>query len=154
MVDLNANEPADMNDVTTFREVSMALKAINDRLDLMQKVFIGAVVLATGCFSYLFYTTTSTSNSIARIDGVLSGYTERFNGIDKRLDDIKAMIGTRQQGQLEAPSRTKLPFKYDPAADVFPDSVGIEGDPNKAPIDWKAMGVEKPAGKFWIFNPK
>jgi hypothetical protein len=98
---VDANEPADMNDVTTFREVSMSLKAINDRLDLMQKVFIGAVVLATGCFSYLFYTTTSNSNSVARIDGVLSGYTERFNGIDKRLNDIKAMIGTRQQGQVK-----------------------------------------------------
>jgi hypothetical protein len=117
MVDINRNETSD---VTTFREVSMALKAINDRLDLMQKVF----------------------------------HNERFNGIDKRLDEIKAMIGTRQQGQLEGPTPTKLPFKYDPAADVFPDWVGIEGDPNKAPIDWKAMGVEKPTGKFWIFNPK
>ena len=96
----------------------------------------------------------SLAGVMGRQSGTLSGYNERFNGIDKRLDDIKAMIGTRQQGQLEGPTPTKLPFKYDPAADVFPDWVGIEGDPNKAPIDWKAMGVEKPTGKFWIFNPK
>jgi hypothetical protein len=151
MVDINRNETSD---VTTFREVSMALKAINDRLDLMQKVFIGAAVISLACFGGLFATTLSSSNSVARIEGTLSGYNERFNGIDKRLDEIKAMIGTRQQGQLEGPTPTKLPFKYDPAADVFPDWVGIEGDPNKAPIDWKAMGVEKPTGKFWIFNPK
>jgi hypothetical protein len=142
------------DDVTTWREVSIALKAINDRLDLMTKVFGGTVAIGAACLAYLFYTTTTTSTGMARIEGVLSGYGQRFDGIDKRLEGIDrtleelvaAMRAPKQQGELGAP---RPGF---PTPTAFEGWVGVPvDDPKTSPVvDFKTPAP--PRGKLWIYS--
>ena len=79
----------------TLREVGHALVGIRDQLSMMQKVFWGAAGVPVLSFGYLFVTTTTTSNVVARLD-------ERIKAAETDLGEIKSDIRAMRTGYREA----------------------------------------------------
>lgn len=50
------------------------------------------VVIAIGCFGYLFTTTTQTVTTVARMEERLDAMGKRLDGMDKRLDGIDTRL--------------------------------------------------------------
>jgi hypothetical protein len=89
------------DEITTFREASLAFRAIREQLSIMTRVFAGSVIIAIGCFGYFFMGTTEISKTVARIDERLSGVEGRLDGIDKRLDALTAAVERLQPPQKQ-----------------------------------------------------
>ena len=64
---------------------------IRDQIAMQNRIFAMCVVIAIGCFGYLFTTTTQTVTTVARMEERLDAMDKRLDGIDTRLD----RIGTR-----------------------------------------------------------
>src|SRR5262245_31893718 len=80
------------DEITTFREASLAFRGIREQLSIMTRVFAASVVIAIGCFGYLFIASTETTKSLARIDERLDGMDKRLDGMDKRFDGIEKRL--------------------------------------------------------------
>src|SRR5262245_60122373 len=83
------------DEITTFREASVAFRGIREQLSIMTRVFATAVAIAIACFGYFFITTNEIAKAVtrlderfARVDERFARVDERFDGIDKRLDRI------------------------------------------------------------------
>jgi hypothetical protein len=94
------------DEITTFREASLAFRGIREQLSIMTRVFATSVVIVIGCLGYLFITTNEIAKAVTRLDERLTGIDERFNerldGIDKRLDALTAAIERLQPPQKQS----------------------------------------------------
>jgi hypothetical protein len=63
------------------------------------------VVIAIGCFGYLFTTTTQTVTTVARMEERLDAMDKRLDGIDTRLDALTAaierLLASQKQGAFQ-----------------------------------------------------
>jgi hypothetical protein len=87
------------DEITTFREASVAFRGIREQLSIMTRVFATAVAIAIACFGYFFITTNEIAKAVTRletrvderfvrVDERFDAVDTRFDGIDKRLDRI------------------------------------------------------------------
>jgi hypothetical protein len=100
-------------EITTFRQASLAFKGVREQLSIMTRVFATSVVIVIGCFGYLFITTTETSETVARIeerfgarfdavDTRFDAVEKRFDAVDKRLDALTAAVSRLQPPQKQS----------------------------------------------------
>ena len=89
------------DEVTTYREATVAIRGIRDQIAMQNRIFAMCVVIAIGCFGYLFMTTTQTVTTVARMEERLNGTDKRLDGIDTRLDRIDARLD-RIDARLDA----------------------------------------------------
>ena len=87
------------DEITTFREASLAFKGVREQLSIMTRVFATSVVIAIGCFGYLFITTTETSEAVAHIE---ERFGARFDAVEKRLDALTAAVERLQPPQKQS----------------------------------------------------
>jgi hypothetical protein len=97
-----------VDEMQTFREVSISIKGITAQLSLMQKVFLGSVAIIVGCFGYLFYTTTATKVDVARIQEKIIIIDTNIASIDKKLEKLDSI-----EKSLESID-TKISFENSP----------------------------------------
>ncbi|MET0483080.1 MAG: hypothetical protein ABWZ27_09230 [Aestuariivirgaceae bacterium] len=103
------------DEITTFREASVAFRGIREQLSIMTRVFATAVAIAIACFGYFFITTNEIAKAVTRletrvderfvrVDERFDAVNRRFDGMDKRLDALTAAVERLQpqkQGTLE-----------------------------------------------------
>jgi hypothetical protein len=80
------------DEVTTYREATVAIRGIRDQIAMQNRIFAMCVVIAIGCFGYLFTTTTQTVTTVARMEERLNAMDKRLDGIDTRLDRIDTRL--------------------------------------------------------------
>jgi len=80
------------DEVTTYREATAAIRGIRDQISMQNRIFAMCVVIAIGCFGYLFTTTTQTVTTVARMEERLDAMDKRLDGIDTRLDRIDTRL--------------------------------------------------------------
>jgi hypothetical protein len=80
------------DEVTTYREATVAIRGIRDQIAMQNRIFAMCVVIAIGCFGYLFTTTTQTVTTVARMEERLDAMDKRLDGIDTRLDRIDTRL--------------------------------------------------------------
>jgi flagellar capping protein FliD len=80
------------DEITTFREASVAFRGIREQLSIMTRVFATAVAIAIACFGYFFITTNEIAKAVTRletrVDERFVRVDERFDAVDTRLDRI------------------------------------------------------------------
>jgi hypothetical protein len=106
------------DEITTFREASLAFRGIREQLSIMTRVFATSVVIVIGCLGYLFITTNEIAKAVTRLDERLTGteerFGERFDAVDKRFDAIDKRfdaIDKRLDGLTAAVERLQPPRK-------------------------------------------
>lgn len=80
------------DEVTIYREATVAIRGIRDQIAMQNRIFAMCVVIAIGCFGYLFTTTTQTVTTVARMEERLDAMGKRLDGMDKRLDGIDTRL--------------------------------------------------------------
>lgn len=80
------------DEVTTYREATVAIRGIRDQIAMQNRIFAMCVVIVIGCFGYLFTTTTQTVTTVARMEERLDAMDKRLDGIDTRLDRIDTRL--------------------------------------------------------------
>jgi hypothetical protein len=102
------------DEITTFREASLAFRGIREQLSIMTRVFATSVVIVIGCLGYLFITTNEIAKSVTRLDERLVGVDKRFDAVDKRFDAVDKRfdaIDTRLDALTAAVGRLQPPQK-------------------------------------------
>lgn len=82
-------------------KATVAIRGIRDQIAMQNRIFAMCVVIAIGCFGYLFTTTTQTVTTVARMEERLDAMDKRLDGMDKRLDGIDTRLD-RIDARLDA----------------------------------------------------
>ena len=73
-------------------KATVPIRGIRDQIAMQNRIFAMCVVIAIGCFGYLFTTTTQTVTTVARMEERLDAMDKRLDGIDTRLDRIDTRL--------------------------------------------------------------
>jgi cell division protein FtsB len=86
-------------------KATVAIRGIRDQIAMQNRIFAMCVVIAIGCFGYLFTTTTQTVTTVARMEERLDAMDKRLDGIDTRLDALTAaierLLASQKQGAFQ-----------------------------------------------------
>ncbi|HEX2429973.1 MAG TPA: hypothetical protein VHK03_04295 [Aestuariivirgaceae bacterium] len=90
------------DEITSFREASLAFRGIREQLSIMTRVFATSVAIALACFGYLFINTNEIAKAVTRLDERFARVDDRFDAVDKRLDTLTAAVERLQPQKQSA----------------------------------------------------